>query len=539
MTEFSSISRSGPAKKEPYKASKKRSADSNDAESRPRKRSAPTRFVPSPRPTSRPVANETDVSSKGGKPVAIQPPVQMQCPKCLKNFTFSKKTAAASFANHVRVCDPAKKSETHKAPVSRKRQRSSAGAQEPQKVNVIDSEQRQKSSSKKSSAKAAADEPEFVTIHCVKCGKDFNFSKKTAAASFGNHLRKCDPERYEAMRVDKLQRKKTSYQRVVAGLDGERPAKGRSIKPRRCSVSQKVPEDVELDGSDSLPPVPLEKGGTVEQKKPAPVAKPDQIVLKQPAIASINTDGLEKSALRETTKNEANIGSTEESQTEENKTMVQIQAPKSDCAVEKSALNVEPAPKRDPNVASKPATITTTQTNSLHKGSLGNPSTKPTPNPPRPSAEPSAFAAAAISPHQTLPEKTATMPINQAVSPTKPRKPTAVRLPNPATPTPAPIEANHEIDVILSLKNPRYKQVMFGKYQTLGLRKGGGEENKRLDEMKHELFSFFRQGMGDRGRFLKSDRHMNDTWEVDDRDALESKCFAKCFFFHALDISTS
>mmetsp|Transcript_20055 Transcript_20055/g.43485 ORF Transcript_20055/g.43485 Transcript_20055/m.43485 type:complete len:1629 (+) Transcript_20055:107-4993(+) len=104
-------------------------------------------------------------------------------------------------------------------------------------------------------------------------------------------------------------------------------------------------------------------------------------------------------------------------------------------------------------------------------------------------------------------------------------KPTAASLPEPITPKPPPKKPStsgkpHDDDVILSLKNQRYKQIMFAKFQTMGKR-SGGEENKSLDGTKHELLSFFKQGMGDDGRFLKSDRHMNDIWEVDDGDALE------------------
>jgi len=105
-------------------------------------------------------------------------------------------------------------------------------------------------------------------------------------------------------------------------------------------------------------------------------------------------------------------------------------------------------------------------------------------------------------------------------------KPTIASMTGPTTPKPTSVQPGassvkpHNEDIILSLKNPRYKQVMFAKFQTMGARKGG-EENKRLDDTKHKLFSFFKQDMGGNGRFLKSNRRMNDTWVVDDNDALE------------------
>lgn len=76
-------------------------------------------------------------------------------------------------------------------------------------------------------------------------------------------------------------------------------------------------------------------------------------------------------------------------------------------------------------------------------------------------------------------------------------------------------------DVILSLKNQSYKELMFTKFEILGKRTGSEEGKDKDDKMMHELFSFFKQGMGNDGQFLKSDRHMIDIWEVDDKDALE------------------
>lgn len=78
-------------------------------------------------------------------------------------------------------------------------------------------------------------------------------------------------------------------------------------------------------------------------------------------------------------------------------------------------------------------------------------------------------------------------------------------------------------DFILSLKNNRYKAIMFAKFKEMGERKGP-EENPMLDELKHEMLSLFKQEVGNDGSLLMSDRMMVSTWAVDDDDALESKC---------------
>ena len=86
--------------------------------------------------------------------------------------------------------------------------------------------------------------------------------------------------------------------------------------------------------------------------------------------------------------------------------------------------------------------------------------------------------------------------------------------------TSSPIKDN---DFILSLKNNRYKAIMFAKFKEMGERKGP-EENPMLDELKHEMLSLFKQEVSNDGSLLMSDRMMVSTWAVDDDDALESKC---------------
>jgi len=428
--EFSSISRVGSATEESNESCIAIPADSNHTTWRPRKPYAPT-----PQSTFRQDANDTDVESERGKPVVYQPPVHMQCPTCLKNFTFSKKTAAASFANHVRVCDPEKRLKTSKTKEPRKktvksgkgRSRKSGGS------SKVDG-----SAEKRNSEAVANEEP--MSFHCAKCGKDFRFnSKKTASASFWNHVRKCDPERYEARKAKKSQNSAPKKKNSAKG-------QGQG-KPRRNSLPQKsVLKKVDHGNSTpkSLPPSQKEQNGL---ENPTPI---------------------------------------------------------------KLTMNLTPKP--DQNAPKKPATTPTQQKSALEEPTSNEPARKPVLKivlKKRPSS--------ILANEGHVPKKPSTQPMT---------KRTIASVSEPSTPKPSPVQSStssgkpHDDDIILSLKNPRYKRIMFAKFQTMGARKGGGE-NSRLDQMKHELFSFFKEDMGDDGRFLKSDRHMNDTWVVDDTDALE------------------
>lgn len=76
----------------------------------------------------------------------------------------------------------------------------------------------------------------------------------------------------------------------------------------------------------------------------------------------------------------------------------------------------------------------------------------------------------------------------------------------------------HDDDVILSLHTPRYKQVMYAAFQELGARKGS-EENDLLREKNKVILALFKKDMGEGARFLKADRHVNNTWVVDEDDA--------------------
>ena len=85
-------------------------------------------------------------------------------------------------------------------------------------------------------------------------------------------------------------------------------------------------------------------------------------------------------------------------------------------------------------------------------------------------------------------------------------------------------------DVILSLNNAKYKQLMFAKFSQLGIRKAGKPE--RINEMKQEILSLLKVDMGQCGRFLKIDRKLKNSWEVDEKEAIKSKF--KCLIHELL-----
>ena len=78
-------------------------------------------------------------------------------------------------------------------------------------------------------------------------------------------------------------------------------------------------------------------------------------------------------------------------------------------------------------------------------------------------------------------------------------------------------------DIVLSLMYPKYKTIMLAKFKELGPRKGS-EENPMLDELKHEMLSFFKEQVSDKeGRIMKADRNLKSVWVVDDDEALQSE----------------
>ena len=128
--------------------------------------------------------------------------------------------------------------------------------------------------------------------------------------------------------------------------------------------------------------------------------------------------------------------------------------------------------------------------------------------------------AAKKSPEKKSPKKPASSEA-ASVAPPKEKK--------PSTPKSSPKKKSssakpRDNDMVVSLKNPRYKEVLFARFRELGPRKGN-DENPTLNEMKQELMNELRRDMGGDGKFYKSDRHMAKFWEVDDEEAMFSKCF--------------
>jgi hypothetical protein len=90
------------------------------------------------------------------------------------------------------------------------------------------------------------------------------------------------------------------------------------------------------------------------------------------------------------------------------------------------------------------------------------------------------------------------------------------------TVTPPPKCQPCDGDIILSLNNDEYKEIMFSKFRTIGIRMGA-DENAMLDLVKNELLSLFKRKLGKDGRLLKLDRHRRDLWVADDDEALLSE----------------
>ena len=82
---------------------------------------------------------------------------------------------------------------------------------------------------------------------------------------------------------------------------------------------------------------------------------------------------------------------------------------------------------------------------------------------------------------------------------------------------------SHDTDVVLSLKNSRYKEELYASFKKIGKRgKEVEHESKILDAATHELFSRFKQSMKGGGTFLKMG-NLGNTQEVGHTYALKSK----------------
>ena len=80
-------------------------------------------------------------------------------------------------------------------------------------------------------------------------------------------------------------------------------------------------------------------------------------------------------------------------------------------------------------------------------------------------------------------------------------------------------------DVVLSLKNAVYSEIMFGAFRKLG-RKEGAEDKGHIRKICKELVSAMKERMGTSGRFLRVSRkgEGDATWQVGDDEAETSKC---------------
>ncbi|KAL7551029.1 hypothetical protein ACHAWF_014238 [Thalassiosira exigua] len=361
------------------------------------------------------------------RPAAVAPdPVTLTCPHCSREFNFSyARSAKASFKRHVEACgqsvqkangdqnDP--KSTVEKEPMKRKRVR--VHGRHKSSLSTRKSKSQGPVGKQKPVAPAKA-----ITYHCAKCSRDFTFySKKTAAASFHNHERKCDPEKHNARKEKRLNER--ASQRAMPRRQR------RTLSPEKAQPSASL-----LDTSSS----------------PKLEPKVDD-------------------------------------------------APKLEALENGSQANQNPSEdgaKAEDGVSSKKQATTSTV---------------------RP------FVDQPKSPVQVHASKEEQLADQGAIEQKSPKKSKTEAAPSlPVSPLQPPEKPSSDDDIVLSLKNPRYKQVMFETFSNIGKRMNG-DENMRLHEMKHELYAKFRQNMGDGGRFLKSDRHMTDMWEVDKIEAMDSE----------------
>ena len=86
-----------------------------------------------------------------------------------------------------------------------------------------------------------------------------------------------------------------------------------------------------------------------------------------------------------------------------------------------------------------------------------------------------------------------------------------------------------ENDLVVSLKNPKYKKVMFYEFRLLGKRVPG-ESIEDLRVIAQGIFNNFKKLMGKKGRFFRKVRFTSkdgeDLYELLDEDeALDSKWF--------------
>lgn len=335
-----------------------------------------------------------------------------------------------------------------------------------------------------------------VTFICPKCSKDFHFYHAgTASASFSRHLKACNRQGKEQ---DTNVVIKKEPHKSPAKWERQQPRRGKSLSP------QKVVTDEQPRRGKSLSPQKVVADYSPQKQKSAATAEP--VTFTCPKCSEDFVYGFPKTAAASFA-HHVRACDPEKKKAELEKKQARLEKKKAKAQEKKDAKVAKALKSPGKWQGGSPRKSLTSQVSVEKKADLSTASPKtytvesktPAPEPAaskkKPPPEP---AAKASLPKPTTPKST-------------PTKPSASGKP-------------HDDDVLLSLKNPRYKQIMFDKFKTLGKRTGG-EENLNLNELKHEMFSFFKQGMGDDGRFLKSDRHMNDIWEVDDEDALESKCF--------------
>ena len=381
--------------------------------------------------------------------------------------------------------------------------------------------------------KQADADDERVSYHCPKCSRNFDLFAKTAGASISNHMRKCNPDAYAAAKGQTSPQKSKSPVKVQQG----------ALKRKSFSSTEEDEDEDSRQHNDLCET--CGEGGELLCCSTCNLVF--HMGCTRPKVACMPDDDWSCAFCIASGDSVAFANTSEEAQQKARLAIREIQALKeevkrhaSGAAAGAGTLKSPPKPSKLSKEANAPQRVYTDDERVAFRcprcsrdfdlfaktagASISNHMRKCNP-------EAHAAAKAQASPKRPgkveSPEKVpsaASTILGQNVS--KPTlKPTVATSPKPTPKKPSthhPVQPQGD-DVILSLRKPRYKEVMFAKFQELGRHLGGKDETKQLHEIKHEILAFFKQGMGEGGRFLKSDRGMNETWVVGDDDALESE----------------
>ena len=88
-------------------------------------------------------------------------------------------------------------------------------------------------------------------------------------------------------------------------------------------------------------------------------------------------------------------------------------------------------------------------------------------------------------------------------------------------------------DVILSLNDEKYKEIMWRHYNILGKKQPG--DKSREEDVGNQIFISLKKSLGRGGRFFKKMSHGDIVFVVDDVGALQSECLFPHTFYCRTD----